>query len=66
MKVVLLLAPSSAGKSTLCNGLVREHGWYTHGVDQLSEILQREQTPALLEKFRERGLIERLSDYLGA
>lgn len=64
MKVVLLLGPSSAGKSTLCEALVREHGWYTHGVDQVNEILQRELHPRVLEKLRERGLIERLSPYM--
>lgn len=64
MKVVLLLGSSSAGKSTLCDALVREHGWYTHGVDKVGEILQRERTPLLLGKLRERALIERLSLYM--
>ncbi len=64
MKIVLLLGSSSAGKSTLCDALVREHGWYTHGVDKVGEILQTEQLPLLLEKLRERGLIERLSPYM--
>lgn len=68
MKVVLLMGSSSAGKSTLCDALVKEHGWYTHGIDQASEILHKEQTPILeeklLEKLRERGLIERLSGYM--
>lgn len=64
MKVVLLLGSSSAGKSTLCDALVREHGWYTHGVDKVGEILQRERTPLLLEKLRARALIERLSPYM--
>jgi dephospho-CoA kinase len=47
MKVILLLGSSSAGKSTLCDALVREHGWYTHGCDQVGEILRRERTPIL-------------------
>ncbi len=66
MKVVLLMGSSSAGKSTLCDALVREHGWYTHGIDQAMEILQKEQaqSPLLLEKLRERGLIDRLSFYM--
>ena len=64
MKVVLLLGPSSAGKSTLCNALVKEHGWYTHGCDKVHQILQSERTPLLLRKFQERGLIERLSPYM--
>lgn len=64
MKVILLLGPSSAGKTTLSDALVREHGWYTHGVDKVGEILQRERTPLLLQKLRERGLIERLSSYM--
>ena len=68
MKVVLLLGSSSAGKSTLCDALVKEHGWYTHGIDQANELLQKEQTPILkgqlLEKLQERGLIERLSSYM--
>lgn len=64
MKVVLLLGPSSAGKSTLCNALVREHGWYTHGIDQVSDIIYRERTPLLLEELRRRGLIKRLSSYM--
>lgn len=64
MKVILLLGPSSAGKSTLCNALVREYGWYTHGIDRVSDILQKEQTPLLLEKLREQGLIKRLSSYM--
>ena len=64
MKVVLLLGPSSAGKSTLCAELVKEHGWYTHGIDQVSEILQAEQPPVLLEKLRELGLVDRLSAYM--
>lgn len=64
MKIVLLLGSSSAGKSTLCDALVREHGWYTHGVDKVGEILQRERTPLLLTKLREQALIERLSPYM--
>jgi hypothetical protein len=64
MKVILLLGSSSAGKSTLCDALVREHGWYTHGCDLVGEILQRERTPILLEKLRACGLIERLSPYM--
>ncbi|WP_131775039.1 hypothetical protein [Legionella anisa] len=64
MKIILLLGPSSAGKSTLCAELVRVHGWHTHGIDQVSEILQAEQPPVLLEKLRELGLIERLSGYM--
>lgn len=64
MKVVLLLGPSSAGKSTLCDVLVREHGWYTHGIDRVSDILYRERTPLLLEELRRQGLIERLSPYM--
>ena len=64
MKIILLLGSSSAGKSTLCDALVREHGWYTHGIDQVMEILQRELPALLLEKLQERGLIERLSSYM--
>ncbi|HAU1788022.1 TPA: hypothetical protein JBJ44_03900 [Legionella pneumophila] len=64
MKVILLLGPSSAGKSTLCAALVKEHGWYTHGVDQVGEILQKERTPLLLRKLREHTLIDRLSPYM--
>jgi hypothetical protein len=64
MKIVLLLGPSSAGKSTLCNALVKEHGWYTHGGDQVGEILQKERTPLILEKLREKSLFERLSSHM--
>ncbi len=64
MKIVLLLGPSSAGKSTLCGALVREHGWYTHGADQVGEVLQKERTAALLERLQERGLFQRLSPYM--
>jgi len=64
MKIVLLLGPSSAGKSTLCDALVKEHGWYTHGSDLAIDIIERERTPLLLEKLKVLGLIERLSFYL--
>ncbi len=64
MKVILLLGASSAGKSTLCNALVKEHGWYTHGDDQVMDILEKERTPLLLAKLKERGLIEQLSPYM--
>lgn len=66
MRVVQESSASSAGKSTLCDALVREHSWYTHGIDKAMDILQREQSqsPLLLEKLHERGLIERLSCYM--
>jgi hypothetical protein len=64
MKVILLLGASSAGKSTLCDVLVREHCWYTHGTDQVCGILRRERIPLLLQKLQERRLIEQLSPYM--
>lgn len=64
MKIVLLLGASSAGKSTLCNALVKEHGWYTHGSEYVGDILEKQRGPLLLEKLREVGLVERLSPYM--
>lgn len=64
MKIILLLGPSSAGKSTLCDALVKEHGWYTHGCDKVGEILARDRSSLLLAKLQEHGLIERLSPYM--
>jgi len=64
MKIVLLLGPSSAGKSTLCSALVAKHGWNTHGCDQVGEIIQKERTPLLLGEMLKRGLFEKLSPYM--
>ena len=44
--------------------MIREHGWHTHGVDKVNEILGRERTPLLLKKLRAQALIERLSPYM--
>lgn len=64
MKVILLLGPSSAGKTTLCDTLVREHGWYTHGCDRVGEIIQKEASMFLAQRLEENGFIEQLSPFM--
>ncbi len=64
VKVILLLGPSSAGKTTLCNTLVKEHSWYTHGCDQVGEIIQKEATVFLAQKLKKYGLVEQLSPFM--
>lgn len=64
MKVILLLGPSSAGKTTLCDTLVKEHGWYTHGCDQVGETIQKEASLFLAQKLKEYGFIEPLSPFM--
>jgi|GEM_PF-741001 hypothetical protein len=64
MKVVVLMGPSSAGKSTLCQELVQKHSWLTTGGDQVAKQVAEECFPLLLEKLKEAGLIKKLSSYM--
>lgn len=64
MKVVLLLGPSSAGKSTLCDALVNTHGWHTHGGDKVGEIIQKERGPRLEAKLQEKQLFQKLTPFM--
>ena len=64
MKVVLLLGPSSAGKSTLCATLQEEHDWHVFGGDQMAEKIEKELTPALLQILKDKNLIDPLLPYM--
>ena len=65
MKIVFLIGPSSAGKSTLCDALVSEHGWLTHGDDRVMQMIGEEQKAVLQERLLSHGLFGKLSQYMG-
>ena len=61
MKVVLLMGSSSVGKSTLCDELVKNHGWKTVSLDDAILLMERktgliELKPELSEQVRLSGL----------
>lgn len=65
MNVVLLLGPSSAGKSTICNELEAQ-GWTVTGIDLTMESIDKERIASYHKKFREKDLYNRLSPYMSA
>lgn len=64
MQVVILVGPSSAGKTSLCNSLYWDHNWFTTGVDQISAQIEKELSPLLRDKLQEENLINELSPYM--
>jgi hypothetical protein len=67
MKVVLLMGSSSVGKSTLCDELVKNHGWKTVSLDDAIQLMERktrliELKPELSEQVRLSGLREIMTE----
>lgn len=67
MKVILLMGPSSVGKSTLCDELVKTHGWKTASLDEASLLINRKTDliklkPELEQAVRLSGLANLMSE----
>lgn len=68
MRVVLLLGSSTAGKSSLCSELVKNHGWLSISIDEVCEKIGNELTAKakidILNEFKKNGLANKLLPYL--
>lgn len=64
MQAVILLGPSSVGKTTLCKTLLKEYDWYTTSLDQVFNQASQEWSSSLLQKLKEEGLVSTLSPYM--
>lgn len=64
MKVVMLLGPSSAGKSTICGELQKTHGYRVASGDDTMEKLHEEARGKLHEHLSKVGLSAQLAAYM--
>lgn len=63
-KVVLLLGPSSAGKSTTCAELKKTHGWHVSSGDDVNDAINQVRTEKLRIALEASGLLVRLQDLM--
>ncbi len=64
MKIVLLLGPSSAGKTTLCEELRSSRQWEVLSSDDIFDKIRMDEGDRFREELNKAGLIERLLPYM--
>lgn len=60
LRVVLLVGPSSAGKSTICDELVKAHGWKAISYDEIASKIRDESISIIKPELQRHGVLERL------
>lgn len=70
MRVILLLGPSSAGKSTLCKELEKIPHWKILGDDAIRDFIRAERIatlkPEMLDVLNKHGFLDKLKPYISS
>lgn len=64
MRIVLLLGPSSVGKSVISEELQARYQWKVLSFDGLANKIRTEQSAAIIEELEHSGLINKLAQYM--